>query len=91
MNEPKYTIIESDEGQPCIKMIEPYMGVCFTLGAVRFEGTDEEPIMQYEYNIVEGADQIEDIKKFEKFAGDMIVNLIEKRIRDGDLLLRGGV
>lgn len=90
MNKPVYNILEGDEGVPFIQMVEPYTGVCFTLGAVNFGGTDEEPVLQYEYNIIEGRDQVDSLDKFEEFAAKLVLELMEDKLKRGDLLYTGG-
>ena len=85
-----YNVLQDDNNNPYIQMVEPFTGVCFQLGAVRFVGTDEDPILEYNYEIIDGADMIDDVKKFEEFAANLLLDLIDKRLKEGNLLFTGG-
>lgn len=90
MNKPVYNVLEREEGLPYIQMVEPYTGVCFSLGKVSFIGTEEEPILEYNYDILEGRELVGDVKVFEKFVADLIFNMIMEKLEKGELLYSGG-
>lgn len=84
----KHEYLEGDDKVPFIRLLDGYPGLCFTLGRVSFGGTDEEPVLQFEYNIIEGS--VSDVKKFEEEAAYFLLGLIEKRLKAGELLYSGG-
>ena len=85
-----YEALTGDDNVPFIRLLDGYPGLCFTLDRVAFGGTEEEPVLEFKYNIIEGREQVADIKKFEDETAHFLLGLIEKRLKEGDLLYTGG-
>ncbi len=67
-----------------------YSGCVFNFGKVEFPN-EEEPILSFEYNHLEGENGGEDSKKeYETTIGNILVELIRKAIENRELIFTGG-
>ena len=65
------------------------IGVKYTYGKVSFDGDDDNAMLNFVYDIVEG--EPVDIKRFEKHIGDVLIYLIETHLKLGSLQYTNGV
>jgi hypothetical protein len=63
--------------------------VVFNFGAVEFPD-ENEPILRFDYNIIEGDVKANKKKEFEQTIGDILVELIEQALKKQELIYRGG-
>ena len=63
--------------------------VVFNFGAVEFPDEDQ-PILRFDYNILEGDVKVHKQKEFENTIGDILVELIEQALTKQELIYRGG-
>lgn len=66
-----------------------FEGIVYRLGDVSFPDEDE-PILQFSYDIIDGELSESDKPVFEKFVGDSIVQMLEEQLRKGELVYHGG-
>jgi hypothetical protein len=63
--------------------------VVFNFGAVEFPDEDQ-PILRFDYNIIEGDVKVNRKVAFEQTIGDILVELIEQALTKQELIYRGG-
>ena len=66
-----------------------FNNVVFNFGAVEFPD-ENEPILRFDYNIIEGDVKVNKQKDFENTIGDILVELIEQALKNKDLIYKGG-
>ena len=66
-----------------------FNNVVFNFGAVEFPD-ENEPILRFDYNIIEGDVKLNKQKDFENTIGDILVELIEQALKNKDLIYKGG-
>jgi hypothetical protein len=89
----EYTVLPdaTEEGFYKVKIQSgEFTGIIFNFGKVEFPD-ENEPILKFEYNLLEGA--VEDSRKqiFEKTMGDMLVDLLRKAMEQKEISFKGGV
>lgn len=63
--------------------------VVFNFGAVEFPDEDQ-PVLRFDYNIIEGDVKVDRKVYFEQTIGDILVELIEQALQKQELIYRGG-
>jgi len=66
-----------------------FNGVVFNFGAVEFPDEDQ-PVLRFDYNIIEGDVKVDRKVYFEQTIGDILVELIEQALQKQELIYRGG-
>lgn len=69
-----------------------FQNVRYTYGSVAFESLDgEEIILQFEYNLIDGADKVEHYEnEFKSLTGDILVHILEDQISTASVIYKGG-
>ena len=95
MTEPKMISVvvptepESDPNSFHIKVLRgPYEGVTYKFGDVSFSEDNEEPMLHFSYDLIEG--ELSDKIGFEKFIGDELIKMIEEQLKEQSVVYRGG-
>lgn len=89
----KYEVLLDDKDRAYLRLLEAYPGVCVQLGEVSFSGGEEdgdEATMSYVYDITEGREMVKDKAAFEKYVGDLLVELITSQLEKQELVFTGG-
>ena len=91
-NLPVVTVTSKNDGLDALKLTEePFAGIIYTYGKVSFEEGDALKI-NFDYSVVDYADKvITDAKPFEKYIGDILVELIHRGIEKNNLTYTGGI
>ena len=95
---PKVKVFANKEGGNDAIMFEegPYQGVTFSYGKIEFPN-DGEPDgdgqvhMKFEYEILSDISEEYDIKEFEGYIGDYLLDLIAEQISKNEVVYSGGV
>ena len=68
-----------------------FEGVVYKFGSVAFpdDGDDENPTLQFSYDIIEGS--VTNKEGFETFIGDRLVEMLEEMIKERSVIYSGGV
>ena len=90
-----YTFVQRDEDDfTCIKLLsEKYDGIIYKYGKVGF-GKDENPDgtlpMIFDYDIIRNPNKIDlgDEKEFINYIGDILLELMEKQLKDGTAIIK---
>lgn len=64
-------------------LVEKYKGVVYSYGQVKFEGDDEQPILNFNYWLLEGSVDQNDAE-FKTLLGDIIISMIQESIEHND-------
>lgn len=82
-----YKFVESPVlDQTAIKIIKgQFDGVIFTYGKCSFKETDGKLTAAFEYTIRECPYEQLLVKKFEKMAGDILIDIVTDQVKDGTL------
>ena len=86
-----YVLVENKEtGHQAIKLTnDPYSGIMFVYGKV--ELNDDSPTLKFEYEMIEDIDTVYNKEAFEKYIGDLLVELIQYGLENNDITYTGGV
>jgi len=90
-----YTFVQREgDDFTCLKLLsEKYEGIIYKYGKVGF-GKDENPDgtlpMIFDYDIIKNPNNIDlgDEKKFIDYIGDILLELMEKQIKDGTAIIK---
>lgn len=64
-------------------LVEKYKGIVYNYGRVKFIGTDEEPILNFDYRVTQGDVDQEDAE-FQTLIGDILISLIQESLEHND-------
>jgi hypothetical protein len=67
-----------------------FTGVVFNFGKVSFPN-EEEAVISFEYDVLEGSVAEADKPLFEKTIGDILIKIIADSIKNKELVFKGGV
>lgn len=65
--------------------------IIVSIYGVSFEEREDEALMKFDYDILEGNVANEDVEKFKQLLGDFILQVIEAGIKTNSLVYKGGV
>lgn len=66
----------------------PYAGIVFKFGGVSFEEKEDECLLHFDYEVVEGDAPNDQI--FKTYLGDILIELIEEGLARNDIVYTGG-
>jgi len=76
---------KEDEIAPVVILSGKYKEIIYNYKVVRFDMEEDPPRLKFEYEIMGGEEEIEDIQDFIKVIGDILVNIITtKDIKEGE-------
>jgi len=76
---------KEDEIAPVVILSGKYKEIIYNYKVVRFDMEEDPPRLKFEYEIMGGEEEIEDIQDFIKIIGDILVNIITtKDIKEGE-------
>lgn len=83
-----YTFVESPRlDRTAVKIIKgPYQGIIYTYGKAEFNesGTDSLTT-RFEYTIIENPHETMSARKFEKLAGDILIDIVTDQVNAGTI------
>ena len=80
---------DSDPNSYHIKILKgEYAGVVYKFGSVSFSEDEEDPMLHFSYDIVDG--DVSNKDGFEKFIGDRLVEMLEEMVKERSLIYSGG-
>ena len=91
---PVKTVESKYNGVQALRLTEgPFEGIIYTYGKVSFdENATDKVALHFEYDIWDNAGkQFTDPAPFEKYIGDILVEMIHRGIEDNNLTYTGGV
>lgn len=62
----------------------------FKYGAVKFDEKEDNGLLHFEYDVVEGTLKEDEKDQFEKAIGDLLIEMIKQGIEDRSLVYKGG-
>lgn len=83
-----YTFVESPRlDKTAIKIIKgPFSGIIYTYGRCGFKEIETGKLTaRFEYTIIECPYETYNARKFEKLAGDILIDLVTDQVNDGTL------
>jgi len=84
---------ESTGGRTHIRFTSgEFCDIVFMLGEVSFSEDEEkdECVMSYNYDIIDNPNDIFDEEVFQKYIGDLLIELIQNQIENNELVYNGG-
>jgi len=92
---PIKTVQNKRTGMEAIRLTEePYAGIIYTYGKVSFDedNDNDKATIKFDYEIIDYAGkQLSDTVPFEKYIGDILVELIHHGIAENNLTYTGGI
>jgi len=90
-----YTLVENkNDGSDALKLTSgPYSGIIYRYDKVEFRPKENEDrvILHFEYKVLDNASKGYDVKLFEKYIGDILIDLIDEGIVNNTITYRGGI
>ena len=91
----RYAMVQSKStGHDAIKLLEePYSGIIFTYGKVRFEEDTENDKLKihFEYELLDDGDKSFDKEIFQQYLGVLLQELIREGLMNNNLTYTGGI
>ena len=83
---------DDESGQYKIKFTNTeFDDIIVSIYGVSFEEHEDEAIMKFDYDILEGEVANENAEKFKQLLGDFILQCMEEQIKTNSLVYKGGV
>jgi hypothetical protein len=70
--------------------VEPYNGITYCYGKCSVSDEEDHAELTFEYDIIEDIDTGYDVKLFEKFIGDKLVEILEEQLMKNSVVYSGG-
>ena len=87
----KYRTIEGQDSIGNIRILEEkYNGIAVSIGKISIDASEdkETATLQYDYDVLELPDEIEIDDEFNQLLGDIIVDILETKLKDDPDSLR---
>ncbi len=81
-----------DNNVYAIKLITgPFAGITYCYDKCSLEDEKDHATLNFEYDIIEDINEEYDIKLFEKYIGDTLLDIMESQLADNSIVYSGGV
>lgn len=68
-----------------------FKDIVYSYNRCTVEDNEDHATLSFEYDIIENIDNNYDVKQFEQYIGDILLNLIEKQLATNSIIYAGGV
>jgi len=75
-----------------LKLIDgPFTGITYSYNKCGVSEEEDHAVLTFEYDIMENREEEYDTKLFEKYIGNILLDLIEKQLATNSVIYSGGV